>query len=65
VDGPGTGGSLSTSGPSTFRPNADGYHQASVKLSMESLIAKAGIAVIKPALTQWVGANKPRNLARL
>jgi hypothetical protein len=32
---------------------------------MESLIAKAGIAVIKPALTQWVGANKPRNLARL
>jgi hypothetical protein len=32
---------------------------------MESVIAKVGIAVVKPALTQWGGANKQRNLQRL
>jgi hypothetical protein len=42
------------------RSNADGYHQA-----MESVIAKVGIAVVKPALTQWGGANKQRDLPRL
>jgi hypothetical protein len=32
---------------------------------MESVIAKAEIAAVKPALTQRGGANKQRNLPRL